>query len=67
MPERFGLYVVMTDPAVGYEACAEAAVAQEIRYLQLRMKNAPRERVLEKARAIRTITRGSRTRFIVND
>lgn len=67
MPEAYGLYVVMTNPVVGYERCAEAAVAEGVRYVQLRMKNAPRAEVLKMAHAVRAVTVGSGTRFIVND
>lgn len=67
MIERFGLYLVITNPVTSYEACAEAAVKAGLRYIQLRMKKAPRELVLAKARALRAITAGSETRFIVND
>ena len=67
MDDAFGLYLVMTDPVVGYEACAEAAVRCGVRYLQLRMKGAPRDAVLETAIRVREITLGSDTLFIVND
>lgn len=67
MQERFGLYLIATGPVAGYEAVARAAVACKIRYLQLRMKDEPRERTLETARLYRKITRGTATRFIVND
>ena len=67
MDDAFGLYLVMTDPVVGYEECAEAAVRCGVRYLQLRMKETPRDAVLETARRIREITIGSDTLFIVND
>ena len=67
MKETFGLYMVMTDPAAGYEACARAAVRCGVRYVQLRMKNASRDKVVSKARKIRDITSGTATRFIVND
>jgi len=67
MHERFGLYLVLTAPLAGYEQCTEAAVAEGIRYVQLRMKGAPREDVLATARRLRAITRGTATRFIVND
>ena len=67
MGDAFGLYLVMTDPVVGYEACAEAAVRCGVRYLQLRMKGAPRDAVLETALRVREITLGSDTLFIVND
>jgi thiamine-phosphate pyrophosphorylase len=65
--EAFGLYLVITAPLTSHEACAEAAVAAGVRYVQLRMKKAPRERVAAVGRNLRAITRGSRTRFIVND
>ena len=66
-PERFGLYLVLTDPIAGYETCAEAAVKTGVRYLQLRMKKRPRQEVLDTARRLRRITAGSTTSFIVND
>jgi thiamine-phosphate pyrophosphorylase len=65
--ESFGLYLILTDPAAGYEACAEAAVNCGLRYLQLRMKDTPDGQVLPVARRLREITRDSGTRFIVND
>ena len=65
--EDFGFYLVMTNPAVGYEKCAEAAVEGGVKMLQLRMKHAAREDVLAMARKIRAITAGSATWFIVND
>lgn len=67
MIERFGLYLVITRPVTSYEACARAAVAAKLRYIQLRMKKTPRALVLEKAKALRDITAGTATRFIVND
>jgi len=67
MGDAFGLYLVMTDPLVGYEVCAEAAVRCGVRYLQLRRKGAPRDAVLETALRVREITLGSDTLFIVND
>ncbi len=63
----FGLYLVITNPLTSYEAVAEAAVKAELRYIQLRMKHVPREEILAKAKALRAITQGSKTFFIVND
>jgi thiamine-phosphate pyrophosphorylase len=63
----FGLYLVLTDPVAGYERCAEAAVAEGVRYVQLRMKFAPREDVVRLGRRLRDVVRGSATRLIVND
>lgn len=65
--EHFGLYLVITNPVTSYEACAEAAVEEKLRYIQLRMKDTPREIILEHAKNLRSITKGTETRFIVND
>ncbi len=65
--EAFGLYLVITNPLTSYEAVAEAAVKAELRYIQLRMKHVPREEIVAKAKALRAITLGSKTNFIVND
>ena len=65
--DDFGLYLVMTDPAVGYERCCEAAVKAGVRIVQLRMKDAPRDEVVAVGRALRRITAGTRTLFVVND
>lgn len=65
--ERFGLYLVITNPLTSYEACAEAAVKAELRYIQLRMKKTTDTEVLMIAKNLRSITRGTETCFIVND
>ena len=65
--DDFGLYLVMTDPVVGYERCCEAAVNAGVKVVQLRMKDAPRAEVVAVARALRRITAGSETLLIVND
>jgi thiamine-phosphate pyrophosphorylase len=67
MKENFGLYLVMTDPLVGYEACAQAAVRCGLRYVQLRMKTASRAAILAEARKVRAVTAGTQTLFIMND
>ena len=67
MKENFGLYLILTDPVAGYETCAQAAVECRVRYLQLRIKNAPREAILKTAKTLRKITLGTETRLIIND
>jgi thiamine-phosphate pyrophosphorylase len=67
MKKQFGLYLILTDPIAGYETCAQAAVACGVRYLQLRMKNSTRETVIKTAKVLRKITRGTKTKFIIND
>jgi thiamine-phosphate pyrophosphorylase len=66
-PADFGLYLVLTNPVAGYEKCTEQAVRLGVRFVQLRMKKAPPDAVLEKARTLKGITAGSQTLFIVND
>ncbi len=63
----FGLYLVVTNPVTSYEAVTEAAVRAGVKMLQLRMKHVPREEILRTGRALRALTRGTATRFIVND
>ena len=63
----FGFYLVMTNPRVGYVACAEAAVRAGVKMLQLRMKHVAREEIVRVARDVRAVTRGTDTCFIVND
>ncbi len=67
MKEEFGLYLILTNPVAGYKATARAAVDCGVRYLQLRMKDAPRSDVLATAKMVREVTCGTSTRFIVND
>ena len=63
----FGLYLVITNPVVGYAACAEAAVRAGVGIVQLRMKHATRDEILREAREMRRVTAGTGTLFIVND
>ena len=62
-----GLYLILSDPVAGYEACAEAAVDCGVGMLQLRMKNVPRKNLIETAKRLREIVSKSATRLIVND
>ena len=63
----FGFYLVITNPAVGYAKCADAAVRAGVKIIQLRMKHATREDILREAREMRRVTAGTETLFIVND
>lgn len=65
--DNFGLYVILTRPAIGHAAAAEIAVRQGVRMLQLREKGLPDGELLRIAREVRAVTRGTETRFIVND
>lgn len=66
-PENFGLYLIMTDPVVGYEKLSEIAVKNRIKIIQLRDKKLSDKKILNIAKNIRNITKGSKTLFIVDD
>jgi len=63
----FGFYSVLTDPVKGYEYMTSLLVDSGAAFVQLRMKDAPREVVVDTALKMRKITDGAGTRFIVND
>jgi thiamine-phosphate pyrophosphorylase len=65
--ETFQLYLVVSNPVAGFAACAEAAVAAGLPYVQLRLKNVPYGALLRVGREMRAVTRGTPTKFIVND
>jgi thiamine-phosphate pyrophosphorylase len=63
----FGLYIVMTSPTLGYPAFTEICVEAEVPMLQLREKKLSDPKLLELARSLSAITKGSKTHFIIND
>lgn len=65
--DNFGLYVILTRPAIGHATAAEIAVRRGVRMLQLREKGLPDGELLRIAREVREVTQGTETRFIVND
>ncbi len=69
---RQGLYLVLTHPAGGVEALTKMAVMAQLPAVQFRPKTLPgqtlnEEELLRLACAMRELTRGSDTLFIVND
>jgi len=64
---RRGLYLVLTDPRDGYEKLCSWAVAAGLPAVQLRYKGQDEREHLFWAHALRRITRGTGTLFIVND
>jgi len=66
VPLEFGLYGILTDPLVGYERLTEVLVSHGVRFIQLRMKHAPRAEVVKVGRRLRPLIGGA-SWFIVND
>ncbi len=67
MEHDFGLYVIATRPTLSYGRVAEICVERGIRYLQLREKHLSDRELLAAAHQIRSATRGTQTRFVMND
>jgi thiamine-phosphate pyrophosphorylase len=62
-----GLYLILTDPPKGYERMTEMAVAEGLPFVQLRYKSDADWEFLMLAHALHAITRGTRTKLIIND
>jgi thiamine-phosphate pyrophosphorylase len=62
-----GLYLILTDPPKGYGQMTEMAVAEGLPFVQLRYKGDDIREFLALAHALRAITKGSRTKLIIND
>ena len=61
-----GLYLIITDPIIGYQKLTEIAVSCDVSIIQLRIKNNNEDK-LNIANDIKNITNGTKTRFIIND
>jgi thiamine-phosphate pyrophosphorylase len=64
---RKGLYLILTNPAKGYERMTEMAVAEGLPVVQLRYKSDDAREFLALAHVMREITRGTDTKLIIND
>lgn len=65
--EVFGNYIILTKPVLPHAVIAEKCVQHGVRMLQLREKHLSDKELLSIAREIRSITRGTETKFIIND
>jgi thiamine-phosphate pyrophosphorylase len=67
LPEAFGLYAILTDPARGYEYTAKLLVDHRVTLIQLRMKREPEEVIRKTAERLLALTAGSGSKLIIND
>ena len=65
--ENFGLYIVMTNPLLGYETFTEICVQEEVPMLQIRDKHLSDGELLTLCQGLKAITAGTKTKFIVDD
>jgi thiamine-phosphate pyrophosphorylase len=64
---ELGLYVIITKPVLDYETIAKVCVDNNIKMLQLREKHLNDKEVLSASEQILKITRGTGTKYIIND
>ncbi len=67
VPHIFGFYAILTKPLRGYEYCTKLCVDHDVAFVQLRMKDMPKEDVLRTAERLKAITAGTSTKLIIND
>lgn len=65
--DDFGLYVVMTNPELGYRRFTEICVEEEVPIIQLRDKSMPNLDLVLLAKELKGITSNTNTHFFVND
>ncbi len=63
----FGIYIIITKPQLTYTTIAEKCVKNGIKMLQLREKHLSDKELIRIGREIKSITKGSDTKFVVND
>lgn len=64
---NFGLYIIATNPTLSYGKVAEICVQNSVKYLQLREKDIPDKKLLEIALEMKSVTKGSQTKLVIND
>lgn len=71
VPQEFGFYAVLTNPVLGFEKLTEILVEEKIAFIQFRIKGTlnskPQALSLNIAKNLRTITKGSNSKLIIND
>lgn len=63
----FGIYIIITKPQLPYTTIAEKCVKNGIKMLQLREKHLSDKELVRIGKDIKSITKGSNTKFVVND
>lgn len=62
-----GFYGILSEPLIGYVALTKLFVEEKVPFIQLRMKKSPLEEVREMAKTLVALTRGTASKFILND
>ncbi len=64
---QIGVYAIITNPLLSHRAFAEKCVSYGIKMLQLREKHLSDKESIRIGKEIRSITRGTQTKFVIND
>ncbi len=67
LSDGLGLYVIISRPTLPYHVIAEESVKLGIKMLQLREKHLDDKKLLQVARELRSITKGTNTQLVIND
>ncbi len=65
--DGFGFYAIISDPVAGYMRCAEAVIKSGVGFMQLRMKQATHQEILDTAKRLSSMTHSTGTKLIIND
>lgn len=64
---HYGLYVILTSPTIGHVAMTRLCVETGVKIVQLREKGLKDGELLALARSLSQVTRGTATKFVIND
>jgi thiamine-phosphate pyrophosphorylase len=65
--DQIGIYAILTKPVLPYRTFAEKCVSHGVKMLQLREKNLSDKELIRIGKEIRSITRDTQTKFVIND
>ena len=65
--DNIGLYVIITKPQLSYRKVAEICVEKQVKMLQLREKDLSDKELINIAKELRQITKGTQTQLVIND
>ena len=65
--DDYNTYVILTQPLLGHTAIAESCVKLGVHMLQLREKHMSDRDLIRLGRTLKSITKGSSTRLVIND
>lgn len=65
--EDFGVYIIITKPQLSYSTITKKCISNGVKMLQLREKYLCDKELIKIGKEIRSITKGTETKFVIND